>query len=134
MSLLSISIRFDWYCFSIDILLKHLVIFHAYVCIYMLKSFVMHSIGISYGRLARFHCQPLEQTYMVWNCLGARHIACPTFVYLICAKVQIVDNLSRISFLKMILTFMKSHLSNGILILKSMCTNFTSIQHLCAHI
>ena len=25
------------------------------------------------------------------NCLGARHIACFTIVYLICAKVQIVD-------------------------------------------
>ena len=26
------------------------------------------------------------------NCLGARHIAFSTSVYLICAKVQIVDN------------------------------------------
>ena len=58
---------------------------------------------------------------MVQNCLGARHIACLTIVHLICAKVQIVDNLSRISFLKMILTFMRCHLSSGILILKSMC-------------
>ena len=34
---------------------------------------------------------------MVHNCLRARHIACFTIVHLICAKVQIVDNLSRIS-------------------------------------
>ena len=27
-----------------------------------------------------------------FNCLGAHHIACFTIVYLICAKVQIVDN------------------------------------------
>ena len=51
---------------------------------------------------------------MVHNCLRARHIACFTIVHLICAKVQIVDNLSRISTLKMILTFMRCHLSSGI--------------------
>ena len=39
------------------------------------------------------------------NYLGAQHIACFTIVYLICAKVQIVDNVPRIPFLKMILTF-----------------------------
>ena len=58
---------------------------------------------------------------MVHNCLRARHIACFTIVHLICAKVQTVDNLSRISILKMILTFMRCHLSSGILFLKSMC-------------
>ena len=52
---------------------------------------------------------------MFHNCLRARHIACFTIVHLICAKVQIVDNLSRISILKMILTFMRCHLSSGIL-------------------
>jgi hypothetical protein len=40
------------------------------------------------------------------NCLGAWHTACLSIIYLICAKVQIVDNFPRISFLKMILTFM----------------------------
>ena len=59
---------------------------------------------------------------MVHNCLRARHIACFTIVHLICAKVQIVDNLSRISILKMILTFMRCHLSSGIFFIpKSMC-------------
>ena len=48
------------------------------------------------------------------NCLGARHIACFTIVYLICAKVQIIDNFPRILFFKMILTFMRCHLSNVI--------------------
>ena len=64
------------------------------------------------------------------NCLGARHIACFTIVHLICAKVQIVDNFCRISLSKMILTFMRCHLSSGILILKSMCmisTKFTTL-------
>ena len=37
---------------------------------------------------------------MVQNCLGARHIAWVLIVYLICAKVQIVDNLSQISSFK----------------------------------
>ena len=40
------------------------------------------------------------------NCLGARHIASFIIDYLICTKVQIVDNFPQISFLKMILTFM----------------------------
>ena len=40
------------------------------------------------------------------NCLGARHIAGFTIVYLICAKVQIVDNFPQISLLKMIIIFM----------------------------
>ena len=52
---------------------------------------------------------------MVLNCLGARHIACPLIVHLICAKVQIVDNFSQISYSKMILTLMRSHLSSGII-------------------
>ena len=51
----------------------------------------------------------------VLNCLGARHIACFTIVYLIYGKVQIVDNFPRISFSKMILTFMRCHLSSGII-------------------
>ena len=40
------------------------------------------------------------------NCLEARHIACFTIVYLICANVQIADNFPRISLLKMVITFM----------------------------
>ena len=52
---------------------------------------------------------------MVENYLEARHIACLTIVHLICAKVQIVDNFSRISSSKMILTFMRCHLSSGII-------------------
>ena len=48
----------------------------------------------------------LEANLHGLNCIGARHIACFTIVYLICAKVQIVDNFPQISFLKMILTFM----------------------------
>ena len=34
---------------------KHLVTLHAYVCICMFIYFVMHTLGISYGRIARFH-------------------------------------------------------------------------------
>ena len=37
------------------------------------------------------------------NCLGAGHIACFTIIYLICAKVQIIDNFPQMSFMKMIL-------------------------------
>ena len=48
------------------------------------------------------------------NYLGARHIACFTIIHLICVKVQIVDNFSRILLSKMILTFMRCHLSSGI--------------------
>ena len=64
----------------------------------------------------------------------ARHIACLSIVHLICAKVQIVDNFSRISFSKMILTLMRCHLSSGIFFLKSMCMSPTSIPYLCAQI
>ena len=48
----------------------------------------------------------LEANLHGLNCIGPCHIACFTIVYLICAKVQIVDNFPKISFLKMILTFM----------------------------
>jgi hypothetical protein len=60
----SICISYKWYFLLIGIF-KHLVTFHAYVCICMLISFVMHTLGISYGRLARFHSYSLEQSYMV---------------------------------------------------------------------
>ena len=56
----------------------------------------------------------LEANLHGLNCIGARHIACFTIIYLICAKVQIIDNFSRISLSKMILTFMRCHLSSGI--------------------
>ena len=52
---------------------------------------------------------------MVLICLGARHIACLLIIHLICAKVQIVDNFSQILSSKMILTFLRCHLSSGIL-------------------
>ena len=48
----------------------------------------------------------LEANLHGLNCIGARHIACFIIVYLICAKVQIVDNFPKISFLKIILIFM----------------------------
>ena len=71
---------------------------------------------------------------MVQNCLGARHIACLTIVHLICAKVQIVDNLSRISILKMILTFMRCHLSSGIFDSKINVHDFYKVFYICVHI
>jgi hypothetical protein len=52
------------------------------------------------------------------NCLGARHIALPTSIYLICAKVQIVANLPQIAILQMVSHFKWCHLANGILTLK----------------
>ena len=73
----------------------------------------MHTLGISYGRLAWYHSYPWSKP--TWfNCLGARHIACFTIVYLICAKVHIVDNFPWISLLKMVITLMWCHLSNSI--------------------
>ena len=100
----------------------------------MLISFVMHTLGISYGRLAQFHSYSLEQFYMVYNCLRARHIACLTIVHQICAKVQIIDNFSRISSSKMILTFIRCHLSSGITDSKINVHDFYKVFYFCVHI
>jgi hypothetical protein len=67
------------------------------------------------------------------NCLGARHIAYFTFVYLICAKVQIVDNFPRISSLEMILTLMWCHPSSDMLIFKNQCAYLLQVLYACMH-
>ena len=117
-----ISIHFNWFCFSIDILLKHLVIFHAYDCIYMLNLLsciqqVYHMVG-----LLGFIINPWSKP--TWFKIVYKHgtqLAFQLFIkYVPKSKLQIISP--------------KYHLSSGILILKSMCTNGTSIQHLCAHI
>ena len=64
--------------------------------------------------LLGFMLNPWSKPTWFKNCLGARHIACPSIVHLIYAKVQIVDNFSRISPSKMTLTFMRCHLSSDI--------------------
>ena len=65
--------------------------------------------------LLGFILNPWSKPTWFKNCLGAWHIACLLIVHLICAKVQIVDNFSRISSSKIILTLMRCHLSSGII-------------------
>ena len=50
--------------------------------------------------LLGFIINPWSKPTWFKNCLEARHIACFTIIYLICAKVQIVDKLSQISSFK----------------------------------
>ena len=87
----------------------------AFACLYL---FVMHTLGISYGRLARFHSYSLEQSYIV---------------HLICAKVQIVDNFSQISPSKMTFTLMWCHVSSGIFLFQNQCACFLQVFHTCVH-
>ena len=65
------------------------------------------------------------------NCLGARHIACFTIVHLICAKVQIVDNLSRISPSKMTLTC--DVIFQVVFLILNQCACFLQVFHTCVH-
>ena len=105
LQVVSICISNKWYFLQIGIF-KHLVTFYAYVCMCMLIFLsCIHQVYLMVGLLG-FILNPWSKP--TWFKIVQEHGTQLVFqiVYLICAKVQIVDNLSQISSLKMIRTFM----------------------------